>query len=93
MMQKIILPQAFLIMLPPWGNLFIELLKVTALVSLITLSDITFMAYQLNQTTLRTGEIFSITLAMYLCISLLITFGIHALERRASGSLARGRGL
>jgi ABC-type amino acid transport system permease subunit len=27
-------------MIPPWGNLFIELLKSTALVSLITLSDL-----------------------------------------------------
>ena len=41
-------------MIPPWGNLFIELLKATALVSLITVSDLTFEAYQLNQATLQT---------------------------------------
>src|SRR5690349_16940458 len=33
-LRRIILPQAFVAMIPPWGNLFIELLKSTALVSL-----------------------------------------------------------
>jgi polar amino acid transport system permease protein len=78
-------------MLPPWGNLFIELLKASALVSLITLSDLTFKAYQMNQTTFRTVEIFSLVLAMYLGISLLITKSMRMLEARASAGLARGR--
>ena len=91
MMWRIILPQAFVRMLPPWGNLFIELLKASALVSLITLSDLTFKAYQMNQTTFRTVEIFSLVLAMYLGISLLITLSMRMLEARASAGLARGR--
>src|SRR4051794_8613720 len=49
-LRRIILPQAFVAMIPPWGNLFIELLKSTALVSLITLTDLAFRAQQLNQT-------------------------------------------
>ena len=91
MMRRIILPQAFLLMLPPWGNLSIELLKLTALVSLITITDLTFTGFQLNQTTLRTTEIFSLLLVMYLSLSLLITFGIRGLERRAARGHARGR--
>lgn len=91
MLRRIILPQAFVLMLPPWGNLFIELLKASALVSLITISDLTFKAYQMNQTTLRTVEIFSVVLLMYLGISLLITVAMRALEARASAGLARGR--
>lgn len=39
---RIILPQAVPAMLPPTGNLLIELLKNTALVSLITITDLTF---------------------------------------------------
>ena len=39
---SIIFPQALVAMLPPFGNLLIELLKGTALVSLITLSELTF---------------------------------------------------
>lgn len=41
-MARVILPQAVLMMLPPFGNLLIELLKGTALVSLITLSNLMF---------------------------------------------------
>ncbi len=60
MLRRIILPQAFIAMIPPWGNLFIELLKSTALVSLITLSDLAFRAQQMNQTTLKTLPIFTL---------------------------------
>ncbi|WP_173931798.1 ectoine/hydroxyectoine ABC transporter permease subunit EhuC [Chelativorans sp. Marseille-P2723] len=88
-LRRIILPQAFLAMIPPWGNLFIELLKATALVSLITISDLTFRAQQMNQTTFRTVEIFTIVLIMYLAISILITVGMRTLERYASRGIAR----
>lgn len=90
-LRRIILPQAFPIMIPPWGNLFIELLKGTALVSLITLADLSFKAQQLNQTTLRTVEIFSLTLLLYLAVALLITAAMRWLEKRATRGLARGR--
>jgi polar amino acid transport system permease protein len=92
MLRRVILPQAFVAMIPPWGNLFIELLKSTALVSLITLSDLAFKAQQLNQTTLKTIPIFTLVLLMYLVMSLVLTIGMRLLEKRASLGLARGRG-
>lgn len=90
-LRRVILPQAFVAMIPPWGNLFIELLKATSLVSLITLSDLAFKAQQLNQTTLRTVEIFGIVLLIYLALSLLLTLAMRALERRAGRRLLRGK--
>lgn len=90
-LRRIILPQAFVAMIPPWGNLFIELLKATSLVSLITLSDLAFKAQQLNQNTLRTAEVFSTVLLIYLAMSVLITLGMRALEKRAARGLRRGR--
>jgi polar amino acid transport system permease protein len=78
-------------MIPPWGNLFIELMKATALVSLITISDLAFRAQQMNQTTLRTVEIFSLVLVIYLCIALVISQGMRWLERWAARGMARGR--
>lgn len=89
--RRIILPQAFIAMIPPWGNLFIELLKATALVSLITISDLTFKAQEMNQTTLKTIDIFTLVLLMYLAISLAVTIGMRLLEGAASRGLARGR--
>ncbi|MEZ5803813.1 MAG: ectoine/hydroxyectoine ABC transporter permease subunit EhuC [Rhizobiaceae bacterium] len=91
MLRRIILPQAFIAMIPPWGNLFIELLKATSLVSLITLSDLAFRAQQMNQTTLRTIPIFTLVLLIYLAMSLVITIGMRLLEQRAAVGLARGR--
>lgn len=91
-LRRVILPQAFAAMIPPWGNLLIELMKATALVSLISISDLAFKANTMNQTTLRTVEIFSVTLVIYLCIALAITWGMRALERRAALGMARGRG-
>jgi polar amino acid transport system permease protein len=90
-LRRIILPQAVVAMIPPWGNLFIELLKATALVSLITIPDLAFRAQQMNATTYRTIEIFSIVLVFYLAIAMLITIAMQTIERLASRGLARGR--
>lgn len=79
---RIILPQALPAMLPPFGNLLIELLKNTALVSLITLSDLTFQGQLLRAATLRSGEIFTLILLLYFLLALGITFGIRQLERK-----------
>ena len=90
-LRRIIFPQAFVSMIPPWGNLFIELLKATALVSLITLADLTFKAQEMNQNTLRTAEIFTLVMLIYLGVALVITAGMKALERRAARGIGRGR--
>jgi polar amino acid transport system permease protein len=91
-LRRIIVPQAIIKMIPPWGNLFIELLKATSLVSLITIGDLAFRAQQMNQTTFRTTEIFAIVLVIYLAIASVITVGMRALEERAASGIARGRG-
>jgi len=80
-MRYVILPQAVLRMLPLWGNLLIELLKGTALVSLITVPDLAFRAYQLNQATFRTAEIFTLVLFLYGLIALCIAACTRGLER------------
>ena len=90
-LRRIIVPQAFIRMIPPWGNLFIELMKATSLVSLITITDLAFKAQQMNQTTFRTLEIFSIVLVIYLAIAPVITVAMRALEDRVASGVARGR--
>lgn len=81
-MRRIILPQAIPAMLPPGGNIAIELLKNTALVSLITITDLTFRGQLLRSDTLRTTDIFVIVLLLYFAVALLITAGVRLLERR-----------
>ena len=84
---RIILPQAALRMIPPFGNLFIELLKGTALVSLISLTDLTFQGQTLRTATLRSGEIFALILVLYFLLAQVIARGMRFLESR----LAAGR--
>jgi len=64
-MVRVILPQAALIMLPPWGNLMIELLKGTALVALIAVADLMFQVKQINGTTFLSAEAFGTALIIY----------------------------
>jgi polar amino acid transport system permease protein len=74
-------------MVPPAGNLLIELLKNTALASTIALTELTFRAQALRSETLRTVEIFSVTLVVYFVIARAISFSLGRVERR----LAVGR--
>lgn len=78
---RIVFPQAARAMLPPAGNLMIELLKNTALASMITLGDLTYHGQVLRASTLRTAEVFGLILVMYLALAQLIAFGVRRLER------------
>jgi polar amino acid transport system permease protein len=60
----------------------IELLKSTALVSLITLSDLTFQAQLLRTATLRSAEIFTLVLLLYFMVAQVISYAVRWLERR-----------
>lgn len=80
--RRIVLPQAIPAMLPPATNLMIELLKNTALVSLVTISDLTFRGQLLRNDTLRTVEIFGLMLLLYFAVALVITAVMRMLERR-----------
>lgn len=80
--RRIVLPQAIPAMLPPATNLMIELLKNTALVSLITITDLTFRGQLLRSETLKTVEVFGLMLLLYFAAALVITAGMRMLERR-----------
>lgn len=80
--RHIVLPQAIPAMLPPATNLMIELLKNTALVSLITITDLTFRGQLLRSETLKTVEVFGLMLLLYFAAALVITAGMRMLERR-----------
>ena len=89
-MRRIILPQAFVLMLPPWGNLMIELLKGTALVALIAVPDLMFVAKQINGATFRSAEAFGAALLIYYLLArLLITPAMRGLERAMARRLGR----
>lgn len=64
-MWRIILPQALVIMLPPCGNLMVEILKGTALVALISVPDLMFETRQINNNTYLSAQAFGTALVIY----------------------------
>lgn len=82
MMWRIIIPQAFIRMLPNLGNQLIELFKSTSLVSLITLTDLTYQANLLNGATLETTKIYTALLVIYFVLAWPLTKGVEVLERK-----------
>ncbi len=92
-LRRIVLPQAMINALPLATNLMIELLKGTSLVSLITLSDLTFRARQLDEATFRTAEVFGLTLLIYFVLAQIIASVMRHFEWRVSGHMAVHRSI
>jgi len=91
-MQRIIIPQIYPIILPPAANLAVELLKGTALVSLITLVDLMFVAKQINMMTWLSAQSFGLALLIYFVMArfVLVPF-LRWLEVLAAKKVGRGK--
>ena len=82
--RRVVLPQVWRVALPALGNLFLALLKDTALVSVIGIEDL------MRETSIAvsyTREPFTFYLAaalIYLALTAAITAALHFLERRTS---------
>ena len=86
------LPQAAVTALPPYGSLLIEILKVSALVSLVNLADITYEAQNLRLNRADDPvDIFVAVLVLYFGISLAIMAVTRLLERYVGRGLTTGR--
>lgn len=95
-LRHVILPQALISMLPPYGNLLIEILKASALVSLLPdLDDIMRSAQILRNNRagigVSTTEIYLGALLVYFVIARAIALAIGFLERRLSRGMDVGR--
>ncbi|MFI1013238.1 ectoine/hydroxyectoine ABC transporter permease subunit EhuC [Streptomyces sp. NPDC020965] len=88
-LRKIILPQAWPEMIPPFNNLLIELLKGTALVSIMGVSDIAFGASLVRNATGQSAPVYTVILAMYFVLAFLLTRGMRALERQAKAGIGQ----
>ena len=90
-MIRVIFPQAWALMIPSLATLLIQLLKGTAVVSFITLSDLTDKTEQLRQSTGDTMFAYSISLLIYFALAWLLQEFMNFLERRATAALGRRR--
>lgn len=86
-MRHVILPQALPLMLPTFGNNAIELLKATAVASLISLGDMTFQAQVVRAQTGSTLIPFATILVLYFLMALAISTAVRSLEARVTRGL------
>lgn len=82
MYRRILLPRAFGIVLPAYGNEIILMLKGSALASTITILDLTGMARTIIARTYTPIEIFLAAGAIYLAISIVIIALFRQIELR-----------
>jgi polar amino acid transport system permease protein len=97
-MRRILIPQSIPAMLPPFGNVMVDLLKNSSLVSFIGVTELTFRASFVRNTFGQTTTVFLMILTIYFLLSQLIALFSRWLERRfaldrPSRSALRGAGM
>jgi polar amino acid transport system permease protein len=86
---KLIMPQMWRIALPGLGNLFMILMKDTALVSVVGLEEVMRHAQIAVTTTKQPFTFYMVAAFMYLCLTVVAMTGMYFLERRAGRGFAR----
>jgi polar amino acid transport system permease protein len=83
-MRLVVIPQAVKVILPALGNQFVYVLKMSSLISVIGLSELTRRANELNVSEYRPLEIYTLLVVEYLALILLVSYGVRRLERKLS---------
>jgi len=81
-LRLVILPQALRIMLPPLANEFINTIKYSSIVSIISIQELTFQGLQVMSSTQVTIEVWLTITMMYLVICLSLSLFVNHLENR-----------
>lgn len=83
MMRRVVLPQAFRIVVPPYANNVVVLLKDSSLVSVISVADLTMQGKMLAYSTFDNMTVFTLVALLYLCL----TVPLNLVMRRVETSL------
>ena len=81
-MRLIIFPQALRIILPAIGNQFVYVLKMSSLVSIVGLADLTRKANELVVSVYRPLEIYTFLVLEYLILILIVSYFVRKLEKK-----------
>ena len=87
--RRILMPQVIRFAIPGLGNVWLVLLKATALMSVVTLDELTRKAAISAGYTKEPFTFYTVAAALYLCLTLVSNLGLEALERRASRGVRR----
>lgn len=81
-MINVVLPQAFVRMIPPLGNEFIALIKNSALVSLLTIHDVMHEGQKIISVSYRSLEVYLAVAVIYFVLTGVTTYALRRIELR-----------
>jgi len=82
MMRRVVLPQAVKIILPPYGNIMIMMLKDSSQASTITVAELTLKGQLIAASTFKYTTVLSMVAVLYLVMSVPLILFVGWLERR-----------
>ncbi|GAA3692418.1 amino acid ABC transporter permease [Arthrobacter ginkgonis] len=85
-LRRVVLPQAYRVMIPPTGNETITLLKSTSLVSVVAVADLMYQVNLISAQTFQTIPLLIAAALWYLLITSLMSMGQAQLEKRFAKS-------
>src|SRR6266446_5467732 len=83
-MRRVILPQAVRIVLPPYGNVMIMMLKDSSQASTITVAELALQGKLIASSTFKNTSVFTLVALMYLTMSIPLILLVRLLENRPS---------
>jgi polar amino acid transport system permease protein len=81
MMRRVILPQAVTIILPPYGNIMIMMLKDSSQASTITVAELALQGKLIASSTFKNTSVFTLVALLYLCMSVPLILLVGRLEK------------
>ena len=82
-MRRVILPQAVRIVLPPYGNVMIMLLKDSSQASTITVAELALQGKLIASSTFKNTSVFTLVALMYLTMSIPLILLVRHFEKKA----------
>jgi polar amino acid transport system permease protein len=86
MMRRVVMPQAVKIILPPYGNIMIMMLKDSSQASTITVAELTLKGQLVASSTFKYTSVLTLVAILYLVMSVPLILLVGWLERRMRGA-------
>jgi polar amino acid transport system permease protein len=83
-MRRVVLPQAVKIVLPPYGNIMIMMLKDSSQASTITVAELALQGKLIAVSTFKNATVFSLVAMMYLIMCVPLIMFVRHLEKRSA---------
>ncbi|OZI36451.1 amino acid ABC transporter permease [Bordetella genomosp. 1] len=83
-MRRVVLPQAVKIVLPPYGNIMIMMLKDSSQASTITVAELALQGKLIAVSTFKNATVFSLVALMYLVMCVPLILFVRHLEKRST---------